>query len=194
MYLGLRRGSRLLTVGICILSVFVLSATVAYLSKQGMDLERSFVSAAAYSSANDSVYGRQNLVRDAWHEYLDHPWLGSSIVEKKSLFYPHNAIVEAFMATGTFGGAAFSLLALIAIYRAFRLTRAEPCDGLDPTLFLSVSDWGHVLRRALQQSADLGNDGDHAWSRSCLRLRVLAASRLSANPENKIVQGSLFMT
>jgi O-antigen ligase len=133
-YLGLRRGSRLLTIGICIVLGFVLSATVTYLSQSGPKLER-MISAAAYNSANDSVNSRQNSIRDAWHEYLDHPLLGSSMVERNALFYPHNAIVEAYMATGTFGGTAFVLLLLIAIGRAIRFIGRDPEMAWVPLCF-----------------------------------------------------------
>lgn len=122
-YLGLRRGSRLITIGICAALFLVLSATATYLARSGIDLRRALGSAESYSSASAGVYERQNMIRDAWHEYLDHPMLGSSIVERRSLFYPHNCVIEAFMATGTFGGTIFVLILLIAVYRAMRLTR-----------------------------------------------------------------------
>jgi O-antigen ligase len=125
VYLGLRRGSRFLAIGICAVLFFVVSAAAAYLTQNGTDVRRLLGSAEAYSVSNTSVYERQNLARDAWHEYLEHPILGSSIVERRSLAYPHNCVVEAFMATGTFGGALFVLMLLMAIYRAIHLTRVE---------------------------------------------------------------------
>ena len=125
LYLGLRRGSTGFTLSICVVLIFVLSASAAYLSRNGVDLSRTLASASAYGAANNSVWTRQNLYRDAWHDYLNHPWIGSSIVETNSLSYPHNAIIEAFMATGTFGGAAFVLLVLLAVYRAIRLIRRD---------------------------------------------------------------------
>jgi O-antigen ligase len=134
-YLGWRRGSKLFTIGILVALGFVISATVASFSQQGPKLDRLLTSAAAYSVANDSVNSRQNLIRDAWKEYLDHPWFGSSMVERNALFYPHNAIVEAFMATGTFGGTAFALLILVAIYRASRLIRRDPAMAWIPLCF-----------------------------------------------------------
>jgi O-antigen ligase len=75
------------------------------------------------------------MIRDAWREYMDHPWLGSSIVERNALIYPHNAMVEAFMATGTFGGSAFALLILAAIYRAMKFIRRDPATAWIPVCF-----------------------------------------------------------
>ncbi len=125
IYLGFQRGSKVLTIGTIVSLGAVLSATVEYLSLRGMNLKRLLISASAYTAANQSVYTRQNMAREAWQQYLDHPWVGSSIVERSSLSYPHNAVLEAFMATGTFGGTAFVLLVLTASYRAIRLMRRD---------------------------------------------------------------------
>jgi O-Antigen ligase len=125
VYLGLRRGSRWLAIGICVVGFFMISAAAGYLTRNGTDVWRLLGSAEAYSMSNTSVYERQYLARDAWHEYLQHPILGSSMVERRSLAYPHNCVVEAFMATGTFGGAIFVSMLLMAVYRAIILTRVD---------------------------------------------------------------------
>ncbi len=134
-YLGLRRGSRLITVAMCLVLVFVVSVTATYFSRNGLNIDRLLASAAAYDTTSDSVNTRHNLIRDAWREYMDHPWFGSSIVERNALIYPHNAMIEAFMATGTFGGAAFALLILAAIYRATRFVRRDPAMAWIPICF-----------------------------------------------------------
>jgi O-antigen ligase len=133
--LGLQRGSRFLTVAICIVLGFVVAATVTYFSQNGPNLGRLLVSAAAYDTTSNSVNGRHNMIRDAWREYMDHPWLGSSLVERNALIYPHNAFVEAFMATGTFGGSAFVLLILVAIYRAAKVIRRDAATAWVPFCF-----------------------------------------------------------
>jgi O-antigen ligase len=133
--LGLLRGSRFLTVAICIVLGFVLAATVTYFSRNGPNLGRLLLSAAAYDTTSNSVNGRHNMIRDAWREYMDHPWLGSSLVERNALIYPHNAFVEAFMATGTFGGSAFVLLILVAIYRAARVIWRDAATAWVPFCF-----------------------------------------------------------
>ncbi len=134
-YLGLRCGSRFFTVAIGVVLVFVLSVTVTYFARNGLKIERLLASAAAYDTTSDSVNTRHNLIRDAWREYMDHPWLGSSIVERNALIYPHNAVVEAFMATGTFGGSAFVLLIVAAVYRAMRFIRRGPAMAWIPVCF-----------------------------------------------------------
>jgi hypothetical protein len=126
IYLGLRQGSKLLAISACTLLVFIFSATKAYLSGNGLDVDRVLLSATAYGVENDSVNIRTNLYRYAWEQYLDNPLTGSSIVERGTLIYPHNLILEGFMATGTFGGVALVLLVLLASYRALRLIVREP--------------------------------------------------------------------
>jgi len=114
----------------------LLAASISYLARNGEQVIRQIATASAYSSASDSIYARQVMMGDAWHQYLSHPWLGSSIVERNSLTYPHNSIVEAFMATGTFGGTAFALLVLLASYRAIRLMKYDPVTAWIPLCFL----------------------------------------------------------
>jgi O-antigen ligase len=135
-YLGLRCGSRFITVAMCIVLAVVFSVSATYFSRNGLKLDRLLASAAAYDTTSDSVNIRHSMIRDAWLEYMDHPWLGSSIVERNALIYPHNALVEAFMATGTFGGSAFALLILAAIYRAMRFIRRDPAMAWIPVCFL----------------------------------------------------------
>jgi O-antigen ligase len=51
------------------------------------------------------------------------------------LSYPHNSIVEAFMAIGTFGGAVFTMLMLFAIIRAIRLIKRDVVMAWVPICF-----------------------------------------------------------
>jgi hypothetical protein len=135
-YLGWRRGSRLLALSACIVLGLVFSATATYLSSKGVRLDRAVLSFAAYGAENNSVYAREGRYRDAWRQYLEHPLTGSSIVERNTLSYPHNAIIEGFMATGTFGGTAFALLVVLATYRAFRFISNDPVTTWIPLCFL----------------------------------------------------------
>jgi O-antigen ligase len=53
-----------------------------------------------------------DLLRNGWSQFVSSPLLGSGVVEDNTGFYPHNVVVEAFMATGVVGGTAL-LVALI---------------------------------------------------------------------------------
>ena len=63
---------------------------------------------------------------DAWEQFLDHPLLGSSLDEKHSMFYPHNVIIESFMATGLFGGIAFTSLVVLSLMKARMISMIDP--------------------------------------------------------------------
>ena len=67
---------------------------------------------------------RVTILRDAWNQFLAHPILGSGLEEKVSSFYPHNPIVEAFMATGIVGGLAYLMVIVAGGYAGLRLVRA----------------------------------------------------------------------
>jgi O-antigen ligase len=117
------------------LLVLVFTATEAYLAGNGLDVDRVFLSTTAYTVENSSVNNREIMYRGAWEQYLDSPLIGSSIVERGTLSYPHNLILEGFMATGTFGGVALVLLVLLASYRALRLIVHDTTSAWIPLCF-----------------------------------------------------------
>jgi O-antigen ligase len=125
LLLGYKRGSKRAV----LMSIFVVAGMAIYLysflSTKGFDVTRLF-DMTSYTSSDKSVYVRQNMAHDAWQEYLDNPVLGSSIVERQWLTYPHNAFIEAYMATGTFGGTAFAFMMLTALWRAILLVKRYP--------------------------------------------------------------------
>ncbi len=135
LYLGIRRGSRRLTVGIVILGVIVTTTSLGYLSQRGAKTQEALASGWADSVSSQSVFERQGLARDAFREYMEHPLIGSSMVERNSLTYPHNSILEAYMATGTLFGTVFLLMLLIASYRAILITRRNVAMAWLPLCF-----------------------------------------------------------
>src|SRR5205807_9266535 len=50
-------------------------------------------------------------------------------------FYPHNVVVESFMATGVFGGIAFTLLLSATCFQAWRLLIYNPARAWLGVLF-----------------------------------------------------------
>lgn len=58
---------------------------------------------------------------DSWKQFLDAPLLGSGLDEQSRLTYPHNVIIESFMATGIVGGIAFVCFLYSAIKSVFLL-------------------------------------------------------------------------
>lgn len=68
---------------------------------------------------------RFQLFTDAWNQFLDNPLLGSALEELNSQYYPHNVVIESFMATGFIGGTAFCLLIVMSLIATFRLMRTQ---------------------------------------------------------------------
>ncbi|MFC1531368.1 O-antigen ligase family protein [Gemmatimonadota bacterium] len=69
---------------------------------------------------------RLQLISDAWKQFLGQPLLGSSLDELGSAWYPHNLIVESFMATGILGGGAFVVLVVGGLIAALRISIVIP--------------------------------------------------------------------
>lgn len=70
-----------------------------------------------------SVEGRLRIAKDAVVEFVRHPIFGSGLEERESHFYPHNVVVEAFMATGLIGGGAFLIVVVSSIVAGIMLLR-----------------------------------------------------------------------
>lgn len=70
---------------------------------------------------------------EAWHgaieQFLNSPLIGDYLVERTTGFYPHNAVIEAFMVTGIIGGVPFLVWFLTAATAAVRLLKNAGLDG-----------------------------------------------------------------
>jgi hypothetical protein len=67
--------------------------------------------------------------RDAWRQFADHPLLGSSLDERNSANYPHNVLLESFMAGGVFAGTLFALILGGVLLRGLQFARARPATA-----------------------------------------------------------------
>jgi hypothetical protein len=73
----------------------------------------------------ESTYNREAMGTRAVEEFEAHPLLGDEIVEETYGEYPHNILIEAFMATGFFGGFLYLLLWVRGAYIAWRFVGDE---------------------------------------------------------------------
>jgi hypothetical protein len=64
---------------------------------------------------------RAKFLREAVRLFSEHPLLGSSMTMKNEQVWPHNLVVESFMATGILGGLAFTAFVISLIWKALRL-------------------------------------------------------------------------
>lgn len=64
---------------------------------------------------------RQQSYSGAWEQFMESPLLGDALEERSTGFYPHNNILEAFMATGVIGGSLLLCLYLVSLVNFWRL-------------------------------------------------------------------------
>ena len=89
--------------------------------------------------ANEGDDIRQTLYRNAWQQFLDHPFFGDKIVERTSNFYPHNMLLEVLMAMGVVGGLLFVPIFFIPLKRGVLSMKARGHSFLLFTIFLPIA-------------------------------------------------------
>lgn len=82
------------------------------------------IQSALAGLADQSGQLHLRMLHDAWLQFMGSPFTGSAVVEIGSGEYPHNVVVESFMATGVLGGALFCGLLGISAVSAWRLIRS----------------------------------------------------------------------
>jgi len=68
---------------------------------------------------------RLQLMRDTWQQVLEHPLVGSGLEERNSHSYPHNVVLESFMATGVLGGSMFVTLLIMSVIATWSVVRRQ---------------------------------------------------------------------
>jgi O-antigen ligase len=116
-------------------AVFTIPLLVQQVVSRGVDLYTYFGSVGAFTSS-DSSLNRAQLMRDAWHAFEAHPFLGAGLFETYLHTYPHNVVLEALMATGAFGGTMMTCLVVVSIVKSFRLMHNLPEMSWLPILYL----------------------------------------------------------
>lgn len=107
-------------------AVVVIAAMAVPIALSYVDLETVQLVAriaASTSGEDQSVGSREESFSGAWNQFLESPWLGDFLDERSTGYYPHNLILEAFMATGLSGGVALFTLTLIALWKSYTMIR-----------------------------------------------------------------------
>lgn len=71
-------------------------------------------------SQSDFNYGRDYHFEAAINQFINNPFFGDKIFDNYSGFYPHNLLLESFMALGFFGGLIFAYLSIVNIFKGFK--------------------------------------------------------------------------
>lgn len=76
-----------------------------------------------------STLGRIELYRSAWSQFTRYPLTGYGLEDPVFGGYPHNLIIEAFMATGLFGGLLLLTIFILTTLVSYRVLRTVPQYG-----------------------------------------------------------------
>lgn len=80
----------------------------------------------AIQSGNDlSAIGRTISFQGAIDQFFGSPLFGDGIEERVTGYYPHNLVLEAFMATGVIGGIPFTLFLFLSLRSSWKLFRIK---------------------------------------------------------------------
>jgi O-antigen ligase len=125
-----------ITLSDIILGVFIIAAvcfvTFFVQDKLGFGVISRFLP----ENEDRSVSSRLVMMGDAWSQFLDNPVLGSAMLELNSGSYPHNIIIESFMATGLYGGVVFAALMVTTFFVAFKILLINYKIGWIPLIYL----------------------------------------------------------
>jgi hypothetical protein len=80
--------------------------------------------ATTFYFEDESSVERIEMIRNGWKQFLDNPISGSALVELNMGSYPHNIVVESFMATGIIGGLLLLAIVIISLHASWHLIRA----------------------------------------------------------------------
>jgi len=137
VWMGWRRRARIQLSLLAIGLVAALPEIVRRVIEVGTRLDVYFGSTEAFIGS-ESTLNRYDLMKNAWQQFLEHTILGSSLLERTWLTYPHNTVVESFMATGLMGGIPFCVVVVAGLIKAFRLFLKRPQSSWIPLLFLQA--------------------------------------------------------
>lgn len=83
----------------------------------------------------ENVVVRENTYMNSINEFSDSPIFGAGLEESQSGSYPHNIVIEAFLATGIFSGLLFLGCLIFLSVRAFLIMSKDPAAGWCGLLF-----------------------------------------------------------
>jgi len=73
-----------------------------------------------------SVSIRNEIYANAFAQFVESPLLGDGVEVRAFAYYPHNAILEAFMVSGIIGGLPFLIFTVLSLHAAFRIIKSDP--------------------------------------------------------------------
>ena len=124
------------------LFILIVAAAAVFLGGHVMDqLQGSRLATIEDSSAMERYY----VQNAAWSAFLEHPFLGAGYLDPATGLYPHNAMLESFMALGFVGGALFCTIIIRAVFHSLGAIRRGD-------ILLSMLFWQHLVLASVSGS------------------------------------------
>jgi O-antigen ligase len=123
-----------------------------------------------------SAQGRVYLWEAGWNAFMSSPLYGGTISLDGN--YPHNSIIEAFMAAGLLGGIPFVIVSFFALYRSYQLIKANDYRSVFSILYL------HYFLQTLV-SYSISNNPTF-WFSLALVLSTLAWPKVRARGQQRL--------
>jgi O-antigen ligase len=145
---------KIVLIGISVVSVIfiLINQIIAFLDSIGSSLTVRLTSMIVEKDTS----GRDAIYQNTWNLIKESPFFGSFYVIRSGVGaggYPHNFLLEVFLATGLFGGIPFLILLVISIYRSFKLIRNRHQSCWIVVLYLQIIVYG-MFSTGLYSSQD----------------------------------------
>lgn len=118
-------------------SVLLVIPFVIYIADEffnGIDVFRGFLSVGQTTDMSSQL--RLMSYKHAVEQFVDNPILGDLLVERVTVYYPHNIFLEILMALGLLGGLPFFLYIAGVFYLSIKLMRKSGFGALVSLLWL----------------------------------------------------------
>ena len=108
-----------------ILFIFYIQELNVFFSSYGTGFVERLANSFLEYDNKDITSGRNEIYFNSINEFFENPFFGSSflIQSEPKGEYPHNLVIESFMALGIIGGVLFMSLIFITLKKAFKLIR-----------------------------------------------------------------------
>jgi O-antigen ligase len=133
--------------GVLIISIFgvlvlvLINPIITFLDSIGSSLAVRLTSMIV----DKNTSGRDEIYANTWNLIKENPLFGTSYLIPSGAGaggYPHNYILEVFMATGLVGGIPFLILLGMAIFKSFRIFKSQHPSSWIALLFLQMVVYG----------------------------------------------------
>jgi hypothetical protein len=133
------QGRKTTTLVVTLIATLSIPSGILVLKSLGSNIDQRIT--ATVERTESGKESRLDLWQSAWEDFLDHPLTGRAM-EGRYDIYPHNLLIESFMATGMLGGGSFLWALLFGLRAAFHLIWRSHEYGWIGFLFIQMTVYG----------------------------------------------------